>query len=44
MQAPGCVKALDKLAEKFTKNAKKRKEILKEAEKIIEKIEPEEVR
>lgn len=44
VQAPGCVKALDKLAEKFVKNTNKRKEILKEVEKIIEKIEPEEVR
>lgn len=40
---PGCSKELDELADKFLKNPSQRKQILLEAEEILEKIECEEV-
>lgn len=41
---PGCMLELDRLADSFVSEPKKRKEILKESEEFIEKIECEEVR
>lgn len=43
VQVPGCMKELDELADKFVNEPKKRKEIFKESEEFIEKIESEEV-
>lgn len=43
IQAPGCWKELDDLADRFVKEVKSRADILKKAEDFINKVEPEEV-
>ena len=42
--APGCNEEFDKLADDFMKNEKLRKELLKEAEVAVEKLECEKVK
>ena len=41
--APGCIKELDKLSEKFVSDQTQRKDILKETDEFINKITSEEV-